>query len=97
MDTPEQPTIWPPAPTIAPPEAEKTKPFKIKIPVPEWVSYWTQYGASFFVARYVIQIFCEVDHLQTPRWCSVPAALAAWFIVGGLMTAWKYGPRRKRG
>ena len=37
MDTPEQPTVWPPAPTAAPPEAEQAEPFKIKLSVPTWL------------------------------------------------------------
>ena len=96
MDTSEQPTVWPPPPTVAPPEAEKAKPFKLKLPLPDWGRYWYKSSLWFFSAWYIIRGFCEVDHLQTPRWCSFPAALAAWFVVGGLMTAWKFRPKNKR-
>jgi hypothetical protein len=37
MDTPEQPTIWPPAPTIAPPKREKSPRFALFLP--EWLAY----------------------------------------------------------
>ncbi len=96
MDTPEQPTVWPPAPTLPPPQTEGPKPFKLRLSVPEWVSYWWRSGLPFFVALYIIRGFCEVDQLRCPRWCSVPYALAAWFVTGGLMTAWKYRLKKNK-
>lgn len=96
MDTPEQPTTWPPAPTVAPPEAEQSKPFKLRLPVPEWGRNWYNSTISFLTAWYIIRGFCEIDQLPCPHWCSFPVACAAGFITGGLMTAWKYRPRRKK-
>jgi len=95
MDTPEQPTIWPPAPTLAPPEAEKTRPFRLRLRSPEWAAYWLRYGVWFLAAWYITRGFYEVDKLPCPRWCSFPIACGAWFVVGGLLTAWKFWPRKK--
>ena len=94
MDLPEQPTVWPPAPNIAPPQPEKAKRFKLM--VPEWMSYWFRYVIWFLADHLIVPAFCEIDHIPTPRWSSFPAAMAAWFVVGGLLTVWKYWPRRKR-
>jgi len=56
MDTPEPPTVWPPAPTVAPPEAEQTKPFKLRLPLPEWVSYWLKAGCTFYLIVYAADV-----------------------------------------
>ena len=37
MDPPEQPTIWPPAPTLPPPDKED--PAKFAVFVPAWLAY----------------------------------------------------------
>lgn len=62
MDPSEQPTIWPPAPTVAPPEAEQPKPFKLRLPVPEWGRNWYNSTISFLTAWYIMRGFCEIDN-----------------------------------
>lgn len=93
MDLPEQPTVWPPAPNIAPPEPAKAK--RRKLIMPEWVSYWFRSGIGLVAISIVVRGFCETNYIPTPRWSSFPAAMGAWFVVGGLLTLWKYWPRRK--
>lgn len=95
MDLPEQPTVWPPAPNIAPPESAKAK-SRRKLIMPEWISYWYRSGIGLVAISYIVCNFCETDHIPIPRWGSFPVAMGAWFVVGGLLTLWKYWPRRKR-
>ena len=92
MDLPEPPAVWPPAPTIAPPQPVKAKSFKLMLP--EWARYWSRCGTWFLAVHLVVPAFCEADHVPVPRWGSFPAAMVAWFVVGGLLTLGKYWPRR---
>ena len=63
--------------------------------MPEWMDYWIRYGVWFLAVHRIVPEFCEIDHIPTPRWSSFPVAMAAWFVVGGTMTLWKYVLKRK--
>ncbi len=89
MDLPEQPTIWPPAPDVAPPELTEAE--RPKLIVPEWTKYWCRYVPVFAALPYVVSVFCEADHIPNPRWSSFPAAIAAGVVVSGLLTFYKFG------
>ena len=94
MDVPEQTDVWPPAPKIAPPKPVKAE--RLKLIVPEWVRYWCRSAIWFLAVHLIVPAFCEIDHVPTPRWSSFPAAMATWFILGGLLTLWKYWLKRKK-
>lgn len=81
MDLPEQPAAWPPAPNIATPESRP------KLIVPEWIGYWFRSGIGLVALSIIVRSFCEDNY--------IPAAIMVWFVIGGLLTLWKYWPRRK--
>lgn len=85
MDLPERPAVWPPAPNVAPPESAKVD--RPKLIVPEWMEYWFRSGIGLVVLSIIVRSFCEDNY--------IPGAMVVWFVIGGLLTLWKYWPRRK--
>ncbi len=63
MDTPEQPTTWPPAPTLAPPEIPRAKPLRVKLP--KWLRQ-ALIQASVTIAIFTIGFLHSERHL--PHW-----------------------------
>ncbi len=96
MDTPEPPAVWLPAPTIAPPEAERVKPFKLRLALPEWANYWAKAGFWLAAVLNVCSNGYKLVHPNHPTWCRFEVVIGLWFISGGIATAWKYRLKKNK-
>ena len=96
MNTPEQPAVWPPAPTLPPPEAEKAKPFKPKLALPEWADYWLICSSRCGIGVCIFGLFIHQNFHFRPHWDSVIGMLCLGIVMGGLMTAWKFRPKNNK-
>lgn len=69
MDPSEQPTVWPPTPTLPPPEAEQPTRFNLRLPLPEWLAYVLKESVPpCAILIGVITGLKVYDHLPLPSW-----------------------------
>ena len=90
MDTPEQPTIWPPAPTIAPPEASHKR--LLSLPLAYGLRMAALHTACFW-AFWSVSNLVRHQHLSWEMYAEYGVGMAWGLAMGAIRASNKFKPR----